>query len=98
MAVHVSLQRARPGEALVADLALVLLLRARGNLGAELAHHGLGRRRGLGHQVGGPGERPRGDGFNVGAGGGVVADGRVHGSSVVAAAAVVAGRGDGRAG
>lgn len=43
MAVHVRLQRAGAGEALIADLALVLLLRARGDLGAELAHHGLGR-------------------------------------------------------
>lgn len=39
VAVHVSLKRARTSEALVADFALVLLLRARRNLGAELAHH-----------------------------------------------------------
>lgn len=44
VAVHVGLQRARTGESLVADLALVLLLRARRHLGAELPHHGLRRR------------------------------------------------------
>jgi hypothetical protein len=41
VAVHVRLQRAWAGEALVADLALVLLLRTRRDLGAELTHHGL---------------------------------------------------------
>jgi len=39
MAVHVCLERARASEALVANLALVLLLRTRRYLGAELAHH-----------------------------------------------------------
>jgi hypothetical protein len=39
MAVHVSLERAWSGKALVADLALVLLLGVRGHLGRELAHH-----------------------------------------------------------
>jgi len=45
MAVHVCLERARASEALVANLALVLLLRAQRHLGAELAHHRLRRRR-----------------------------------------------------
>jgi len=42
VAVHVRLKGRRASEALVADLALVLLLRARRHLGAELTHHGLG--------------------------------------------------------
>ncbi len=41
--VHMSLERAGASEALVADLALVLLLCGRRDLGVELAHHGLGR-------------------------------------------------------
>jgi len=45
VAVHVCLERARSCEALVADLALVLLLRAGGDLGAELSHHRLRCRR-----------------------------------------------------
>jgi len=45
MAVHVRLEGAGAGEALVANLALVLLLRARRDLGAELTHHRLRRRR-----------------------------------------------------
>lgn len=45
VAIHVSLQRAWSCETLVTNLALVLLLCARRDLGAELAHHGLGRRR-----------------------------------------------------
>jgi len=45
VAVHVRLQRAGTREALIANLALVLLLRARRDLGAELTHHRLGRRR-----------------------------------------------------
>lgn len=45
VAVHVRLERAWAGKALVAHLALVLLLRARGNFGAELSHHGMRSRR-----------------------------------------------------
>jgi hypothetical protein len=41
MAVHMRLQGAWAREALVADLALVLLLGARRDFGAKLAHHGL---------------------------------------------------------
>ena len=44
VAVHMCLERAWSREALVANLALVLLLAARRDLGAELTHHG--RRRG----------------------------------------------------
>lgn len=60
MTIHVRLQRAGAGEAFVADLALVFLLGARGDLGAELAHHGL-RRGGdaTAEQAGGPGEGAR---------------------------------------
>ena len=39
MAVHVCLKRARAREALVADLALVLLLCARGDFRIKLPHH-----------------------------------------------------------
>ena len=39
VAVHVCLKRTGAGESLVANLALVLLLAARRNLRAELAHH-----------------------------------------------------------
>lgn len=39
MAVHMGLERARAGEALVANLALVLLLRVGRKLGRELTHH-----------------------------------------------------------
>lgn len=39
VAVHVRLQRAGASEALVTNLALVLLLRARRDFGAELSHH-----------------------------------------------------------
>lgn len=60
------LERTRASEALVANFALVLLLRARRNLGAELAHHGLGRRRNLGtHQALGSWQGSRVDGLNV---------------------------------
>lgn len=60
MAVHVGLQRARAREALVADLALVLLLRTRRHLGAELAHHRLRRRRDARtHERVRPGQCPR---------------------------------------
>lgn len=60
MAVHVRLQGAGPREPLVADLALVLLLGARGNLGAELAHQGLWRRGDLArHEVLRSRKRPR---------------------------------------
>lgn len=45
VAVHVCLQRARPSKTLVANFTLVLLLCAGGELGVELAHHGLRRRR-----------------------------------------------------
>lgn len=41
VAVHVCLQRAGTGEALIANLALVFLLCAGRDLGVELAHHGL---------------------------------------------------------
>lgn len=43
VAVHVGLKRAGASEALVADLALVLLLRTRRDLGVELTHHRLWR-------------------------------------------------------
>jgi len=39
VAIHVCLQRRRTSKALVADLALVLLLRVGRHLRAELAHH-----------------------------------------------------------
>ena len=39
VAVHVCLKRTGAGEALVTDLALVLLLAARGHLRTELTHH-----------------------------------------------------------
>jgi hypothetical protein len=39
VAVHVCLQRTGASKSLVADLALVLLLRTRRDFGAELAHH-----------------------------------------------------------
>ena len=39
VAVHVCLKRTGAGESLVANLALVLLLAARRDLRAELAHH-----------------------------------------------------------
>jgi hypothetical protein len=39
VAIHMGLQRARPRKALVTDLALVLLLRARRDPRAELGHH-----------------------------------------------------------
>lgn len=52
VAIHVSLQRARTSESLVANLALVLLLSTGRHLGAELPHHGLGSRGDLGaHQA-----------------------------------------------
>jgi hypothetical protein len=44
VAIHVGLQRAGSSEPFVANFALVLLLRARRYLGAELAHHRLRRR------------------------------------------------------
>lgn len=65
MAVHVRLQRAWSRESLVADLALVLLLSAGRDLGAELAHHGLRRGRHRGHHSLRPRKRSRADGFNV---------------------------------
>jgi hypothetical protein len=46
MAIHVSLEGAWSGESLIADFAFVLLLGNCRNLGAKLAHHRLGRRRG----------------------------------------------------
>ena len=58
VAVHVSLQRAWPCEALVADLAFVLLLGARRHLGTERTHHGLRRGRVVGEQPLWPWERP----------------------------------------
>ncbi len=39
--VHMSLKRAEASKALVADLALMLLLSGRRDLGVELAHHRL---------------------------------------------------------
>ena len=39
VAVHMRLQRTWSSESLIADLALVLLLRVGGELGGELAHH-----------------------------------------------------------
>lgn len=45
MAIHVCLKRARSSEALIADLALVLLLGTGRYFGIELAHHGLGCRK-----------------------------------------------------
>ena len=44
MAVHVRLQRTRSSKPLVANLTLVLLLRAARQLGIELTHHRLRRR------------------------------------------------------
>jgi hypothetical protein len=73
VAVHVSLQRAGSRESLVADLALVLLLGARRDLGAELAHHGLGSGRNLrSHEALGPGQRPRVHRLNIRACGRVI--------------------------
>lgn len=97
VAVHVRLQRTGPGEALVADLALVLLLRRARHLGAELAHHGLRRWRhlaGRGDKALGPrhGQSPRGDGVHVRAAGRVLADAGVDGAAAVEA--VEAGAGD----
>lgn len=87
VAVHVSLQRAGPCEALVADLALVLLLGAAGDLGAELSHHGLWCRGLVRHQTLGARERPgTPDRLDVGAGCRVVADASVNGSVVGAEA------------
>jgi len=59
--VHVCLQRTGPGEPLVADLALVLLLGAARNLGRERAHHGLRRGRMGRHEPLWPWQRSRGD-------------------------------------
>lgn len=57
VAVHMGLKRRRTREALVADLALVLLLRVGRHLGAELAHHGLrARRRATSEEAGWPGK------------------------------------------
>lgn len=42
VAIHVSLERRRACESLVADLALMLLLSVGRHFGAKLAHHGLG--------------------------------------------------------
>lgn len=50
MTVHVCLQRRGTSKPLVANLALVLLLRVRRNLGAELGHHRLRRRRSTSRQ------------------------------------------------
>ena len=91
VAVHVSLQRAGTGEALIADLALVLLLRARRDFGAELAHHGLRRR---GHRSSQKRARAR-QGPRVGeidglGGRAVIGDGAV--AAVVAVGVVAGGR------
>lgn len=86
VAVHVGLQRAGSGEALVAHLALVLLLGARRDLGAELAHHRLGSRGHLSsHQSCGARQCPRVDRLNIRASRRVVADGvAVVGAEVAA--------------
>jgi len=75
MAVHVCLERTGARESLVTDLALVLLLRARRDLGAELAHHGLGRgRHGGSEERIGAGKCPRAREINRLAGRAVVGD------------------------
>lgn len=84
VAVHVRLERAWSGESLVAHLALVLLLGAGRNLGAELAHHGLRRRRHLVcHQSVRPRQSAPGQRLDVRACCGVIADGRIDGTAVV---------------
>lgn len=91
VAVHVRLQRTWAGEPLVANLALVLLLRARRNLGAELAHHGLrGRRHACAQQCVWAGKGSRAGQVDGLGGGAVVGHGAV--SSVVAIR-TIAGRG-----
>jgi len=56
VAVHVSLERAWARKPLVANFALVFLLGAGGNLGAELAHHRLWWRR-VANEIRGPRKR-----------------------------------------
>lgn len=69
VAIHVRLQGAGPGEAFVANLALVLLLRGRRYLGAKLAHHRLGRGRDLtAHQTMGPRQCASRQRLEIGAG------------------------------
>lgn len=86
VAIHVRLQRAGSRKALVADLTLVLLLRARGDLRAELAHHGLRRgRESATVQAVGSGQRARRG--HILAGGAVVAD-RCFGDRAVVVARV----------
>jgi len=52
VAVHMSLERTRSRESLVANFALMLLLGVRGHLRTELTHHGLRcRRKVAAHEV-----------------------------------------------
>lgn len=98
MTVHVGLERRRTRKALVAHLALVLLLGVGGHFGAELAHHGLGARRGTTGQQGGRArERTRRKTIVVGFRGGraVIGHGRVHRRNGSAVIGVIPAGGDG---